>query len=294
MRRWRATHRNHIAVFLLATLGILFPVTLKSADNYWNGSGAPANWFETANWSLGILPGSADRAFIDNTGTALIASGTVQVADLILGSTFSGNLNQSGGSLTLDSLSVNAPSHYVFGGGNLQINEKFDLFGLLDFANGSSQVLAGPGAVIDWSRGSLRNGQNVTFTGGAGSTLFLPASVDPQTFFGSFSTQGNVFQVSGEMLVIPPNFTMTISEERPDRIRVEGRLLASQHLTFTKGGFEVAPNGTFQMGGRTLTVRTDSAILGGTLGADFIQVLAMTTLSPKRLLKAVAASPRLP
>ncbi|MEX2141948.1 MAG: PEP-CTERM sorting domain-containing protein [Pirellulales bacterium] len=266
-------HHAFCSTILAAATFILFAPSLHGADNYWTATGAPASWFDGMNWSLGNIPGNSDRAFIDNTGTAQVASGTVLVDELILGSTFSGNLNQTGGSITLNSLSINAPSHYVLAGGNLQINDNFDLFGLLDFANGSSQISAASGSVIDWSRGSIRNAGNVTFTGGAGSTLFLPASVDPQTFFGNFSTQGDVFQVSGELLVIPPNFTMTITEERPDRMRVEGRLLSSDFdLGFTKGGFEVAPGGTFESTGQFLTVRTDSAVLGGTLAANHLRV----------------------
>ena len=48
----------------------------------------------------------------------------------------------------------------------------------------------------------------------------------------------------GTTLVVPSGFTMTINEDRSDRIRVEGTLTSSTgQLSLVDGGVEVAPGG---------------------------------------------------
>ena len=74
--------------------------------NTWSNTGT-GNWTDTANWSLGAVPSTAesDLAVINNGGTAQISSAVAQQpGGVILGqaNAQSGTLNiQSGGSLTV-------------------------------------------------------------------------------------------------------------------------------------------------------------------------------------------------
>ena len=130
-------------------------------------------------------------------------------------------------------------------------------------------LIAEDNAVIDFSNGTILGGGQATFDGGIGSTLFLPIGIDPDSLFSSFNTLGDVFNVSDSVLVVPANFTMNISSDRPDLIRIEGVVRpegspsSPQSLTFTQGGVEVLPSGLLNMFNSNLTLRTDSSVVGG-------------------------------
>lgn len=267
--------------------GVLFfalcimPAT--AADVFWianpNSSG---DWFDPTNWSGGALPGPADIAFIENGSSAFFVSGFEDVGGLNLGGPSTGTLLQSGGNLAADTTVVRAGSLYELGGGTLQVGSQFNLEGTLDFAGGTAQVVADDNSFVDWSQGTLLNAGNVSFSGGIGSTLYLPPSVDPNTFFGSFFTSGEVFNVFGTTLVVPVGFVMHISADRPDRIRVEGTLRpvgspgSPIPLTLSQGGVEVAAGGTFNLYGASLTLRTNSEVSGGSLSNTGFLTIADT------------------
>jgi len=265
----------HVHARVVALQGLLtfFSVSTQGVvaeDAYWVlAPPASGNWQTAENWSTALPPRSVDSAHIDNNGTALISSGIVNVAEVFLGKTSLGNVLQTGATVTTDLLDLGPSSTYEFSAGTLTIGDHLSLGGTLDLSIGSGMLVAEDNAVIDFSNGTILGGGQATFDGGIGSTLFLPIGIDPDSLFSSFTTLGDVFNVSGSVLVVPANFTMSISSDRPDLIRVEGTLQpegspsSPQSLTFTQGGVEVATGGLFNMNGKHLTLRTDSSVTGG-------------------------------
>jgi hypothetical protein len=247
-------------------------VYVQADDAYWRHDPASqGDWFVPGNWSTGLLPGPADTAYIDNDGTALVGSGAIGISELLLGDSSTGGLIQSGGDVVVGSVAVAEGSQYELTGGTLQINNDFDLDGTLDFGGGNAAVTIADNAEINWSQGTLLNAGNASVSAGAGSVIYIHSSMAPSAFFGSFNSDGEVYQVSGTTLVVPVDFVMDITSDRPDRIRVEGVLRpqgspsSPQSLTLSKGGVEVAPGGEFNMHDAGLTVNADSGVYGGNL-----------------------------
>ena len=244
-------------------------VHVQADDTYWQHDPASqGDWFIPGNWSTGLLPGLADAAYIDNDGTALVGSGAIGISELQLGDSFTGGLIQSGGDVVIGSVGVAEGSQYGLTGGTLQINNDFDLDGTLDFGGGNAAVTIGDNAEINWSQGTLLNAGNTSISAGAGSVIYIHSSIAPSTFFGSFSSDGEVYQVSGSKLVIPSGFVMDeTTVDRPDRMRVEGTLEGTIFRA-TQGGVEVAPGGLWDISNDPLYVNTDCAVYGGTLDID--------------------------
>ena len=89
------------------------------ADIFWianpNSSG---DWFDVSNWSTPFVPGLNDFATIDNYGQAIIGAGSIGLSGLTMGELLAGNLSQTGGSVTVDNVSVSSASRYNLTGGS--------------------------------------------------------------------------------------------------------------------------------------------------------------------------------
>ncbi len=241
-------------------------VHVQADDAYWqHDSATQGDWFVPGNWSTGLLPGLADTAYIDNDGTALVGSGAIGISGLQLGDSLTGALIQSGGDVVVGSVAVAEGSQYGLTGGTLQINNDFDLHGTLDFGGGNAAVTIGDNAEINWSQGTLLNAGNASVSAGAGSVIYVHSSINPSAFFGSFSSDGEVYQVSGSKLVIPSGFVMDeTTGDRPDRIRIEGTLRGN-FFSANAAGVEVAPGGLWEITHDNLSLNVDCAVYDGTL-----------------------------
>ncbi len=99
-------------------------VNVPEPDTSWQHDPLTAgDWDTTSNWT-GNTPSSVSFASIDNAGTAVISSGTAGAFGLTVGESNSGNLLQTGGTLTVAfklSLGANAGSDgtYTIEGGTL-------------------------------------------------------------------------------------------------------------------------------------------------------------------------------
>jgi len=84
--------------FIVATLVLIWPLAGPAwADSTWvcdpNTAG---DWNDPNNWSPNV-PGAGNNACIDNGGTASISGGSINVNYLYDGNSFTGSINQSGG-----------------------------------------------------------------------------------------------------------------------------------------------------------------------------------------------------
>lgn len=79
---------------------MLSSTAAQAANTYWTNPGS-GDWLDLANWSTLVPPTSSDTGFIDNGGTAGLASGDANIGEIIVGYTFDGRVSQSGGSLAV-------------------------------------------------------------------------------------------------------------------------------------------------------------------------------------------------
>ena len=88
-----------------------YPGTAAHADPTvtWTG-GSSTDWFDTRNWSTGVIPDTADLAEIDTTSpnaTVISTDGSAEVDALIIGNSDDGSLTiENGGSLTLNEIGI--------------------------------------------------------------------------------------------------------------------------------------------------------------------------------------------
>jgi autotransporter-associated beta strand protein len=92
--------RIRIRTLLTIALLLAYPALTKATDNYWNVDSG--DWSDTnpSPWSLGTVPTSTDYAYIQNGNTAKITQTGEYCDSLVLGSTNSGTVEMSYGSLT--------------------------------------------------------------------------------------------------------------------------------------------------------------------------------------------------
>ena len=121
---------TRLASKLLVIVGLISAMAgpAGAADTWWQHDPAsPGDWFDPANWTGGV-PTSADSAYVDNGGTARIASGAADASDLRVGRYpgTSGAVEHSGGSNTIQNALTlgdwhDASGSYVLSGtGQLQ------------------------------------------------------------------------------------------------------------------------------------------------------------------------------
>jgi len=149
-------------VFGFATFVMTLVGSAPADTTYWQADpAAPANWFDAGNWTAG-LPTSSFNAYIDNGGTASIASGTANVHSLTVADGATGNLLQTGGTTNLTGLSIGrqAGSTGVLDlkGGNLNV------------ANSGPYVGRGGTGTVNHTAGKLTTTTNYSMVIGSEAT----------------------------------------------------------------------------------------------------------------------------
>ncbi|HVU86739.1 MAG TPA: hypothetical protein VHD36_05430 [Pirellulales bacterium] len=79
------------------------PAQSHAGNVTWKGT--TGTWTDAGNWDNGV-PMAADSALINNGGTAQISTGTITAQSLSLGVTKTGFVQQTGGTFTVDTLSM--------------------------------------------------------------------------------------------------------------------------------------------------------------------------------------------
>jgi len=97
----RSTRWEHLfALGLCLLAGVGGDGAAQDYTEWQHDPATPGDWFTPANWTLGV-PGTTDYAVIDNGGTAQIASGAAECEYLYAGDAAHGEVEQTGGSLTV-------------------------------------------------------------------------------------------------------------------------------------------------------------------------------------------------
>ena len=216
---------------------------------------------------------SLGQSSVGAYGSLALTGGRLSMSFLSL---YGGRVTQSGGSAWLGSLTIQNAGLYQYSGGDLTIGGWVFQDGKLDFTGVTAVVQAADGAVLDFGQvkaGSIVNAQNITFTAGTNTLCIIPAGVDPNAFFGNFSTTGMV-HVPGTNLVIAPGSKLVIrsipkggSMDIVDHIQCFGGFAPADtynNALYLKNGFEVAPGGDLDVGYAEVNVNDKtSSVTGG-------------------------------
>ena len=162
-----------LAAFLFCSLvvGLGVPDTVQAATRTWTGLGLTNNWSDAGNWAGGVIPGAADIATFDATGSKSATIGAVvNVAGVSIGAGYSGTIAQSPGiAVTLGASGFSqAGATFVGGTAAVTVNGPFTLTGG-SFAS-TSGTLSVSGNFTD-SGGAFNAAGGTTSFGGGAATL---------------------------------------------------------------------------------------------------------------------------
>ncbi|MEI8373857.1 MAG: hypothetical protein WCJ35_13600, partial [Planctomycetota bacterium] len=167
-----------------------------------------------------------------SSGTYSLSNGQLTTYQTNVGyyssQTCTGIFNQSGGTHTVNYLTVGSTSKYNLTGGLLQITNGFTDYGTLDFGSGTGKISGAAGSWIDLSQTSILNASRGTMNLGSNSVLVVPAGFTPNTAFGGFTTGGLVHQ-AGTTLTIPLGYNISLPQEFMDNMEVQGTLTTANN-----------------------------------------------------------------
>lgn len=130
------------------------------------------------------------------TGSS-VSGGSLNATDL----TIEGTFTQSGGDVTLDTVTNRTRSTYSLTGGTLKIRDQWTS-GILDFGESAATLVLGENAVLSLDRLFINEGQQATLIGERNSLIITNSESLPESLFGTFSSAGMV-HVIGQPLTVP-------------------------------------------------------------------------------------------
>ncbi len=169
--------RLRIAFALALSLGVVGALLLSSnpanaATRTWTGLGLTNNWNDAGNWLGGLIPGAADVATFDATGSKnATINVAINVAGINVTSGYAGTVTQAAGiAMTVGASGfVKSGATFVGGTSNMTVN------GPLTLSGGSFTATIGTltvtGAVTVTGGTFAAPGGTVTFSGGGGAIV---------------------------------------------------------------------------------------------------------------------------
>ncbi len=206
--------------------------------------------------------------YSSGSGTYNLNGGTLTADREYIGGSGTGLFVQTGGTNNVGSLIINDLSEYEYTGGNLQINNRFDLNGTLDFGDTASVVSCGS-AILNLTGANVVNADNATLNVGANSLTIYSPGVHPATLFGTFNTSGMLHEI-GTTLVVGSAEGFAGAGEIDDPVDCSGTISAAAgEFINLNSGVIVRSSGDVNLGEGQLMVEDDtSQIIGGNLSAN--------------------------
>ena len=215
-------------------------------------------------------------------GRVTISDGSVDVGNqFVLGSTSGPNtqLTQSGGSLEAKAFTAHSGTRYTLTGGDINIEERFDLLGTLDFGEGSSaNVTLAESAILDWSRGNIvGNPAALTYTAGPDSESYFPRGFNPFEEFASFESRGLIHS-TGTRILIPITVNGRFTNINVSDLDIAGEITLEEGGTITANSVAISGGRLSGSGSiRTPMLANQGVLSPGdpvgefTLSGDFVQ-----------------------
>src|SRR5688500_12425218 len=144
-RQRRGPHPMRAAAWLALLIGLLGALFIPSSSTFaatrtWTGLGLTNNWNDAGNWLGGLVPGAADVATFDATGSKnATINGAVSVAGISVTGGYTGTITQAAGiTLPVGASGFNQTgAAFVGGTANMTVN------GPLALSAGSFTATAG-------------------------------------------------------------------------------------------------------------------------------------------------------
>ncbi len=215
-----------VVVFCVLSIASAQTIPVQLFTNWQHDPVLPGSWFDANNWSLG-LPTPTLGAAIQNGGTAIIGLNITdtlpaQAAFLNLGGTMSGTLFQRQGSLAVTGkISLGsvtnylsplvsadliyyppqmAPGRFDVSGGTVKaadicINSSYGRYPLY-----SSDIVAGPGSLMQQLGGTVTSENSVTISGGACPIYTGPVPLNSSGMPVAWPVYGSTYNLAGGIL----------------------------------------------------------------------------------------------
>ena len=252
-RRNRSLTLTYCALLIAAA-----PLPLAADDTYWQHDPAtPGDWFDVANWNPG-LPDEDVKAYIDNGGTAEIASGEPRALDLYVGYDAEGHLEQTGGSLERPwslCLGYNTGSrgtHTMAGGSAAVLHLWVGYYG-----DGTLMHSAGTISVAEGLSTSAFGGESLYELSGTG----VLNTVDAHIGRGTFRQTGGTHTCSHELEIgyessyeLSGTAVLTAAYEAVGRLSSGPGLFRQSGGSHTVGHLHIPPGGRYEFTGGQLHV----------------------------------------
>ncbi len=210
--------------------------------------------------SVGAVSTRPDASTVYDLG-----DGSLTASLEFIGSTGSGTLTQSGGINTVNYITISARGLYTLSGGTLNVSGGLSNQGAFDLSNSTAAINASA-MILDLSRATLSNSQNMSLSLDGQSLLIVPAGLEPETYFAGYSNSG-LLHHSGSTLTIASYYSFGGTNEIVGHVDCQGGTLSAipgASITLN-GGVSVSAPALLNLGNGSLYV--DNAVSGMTGGS---------------------------
>ena len=179
---------------------------------------------------------------------------------------YSGTFTQTGGTHGAGYLHIRELGRYKLAGGRLEIADGLKLVssGAFDCSGGTAHIQASDSSIVDFSQGALLGAASASLSVGANSLTIFPAGSDPQSVFGSYTTQG-MTHVAGSTLTVSAGEGFAGMGEIVDFVDCQGVVGDPASDIDLLGGVFVSRTGAVRLGGTLRVDSSGSGISGGSL-----------------------------
>ena len=215
---------------------------------------------------LGYNPGSSGIYNLGDQGK--ISAGNEYIgATSYPGVSGVGTLTQTGGTNTAFYIRIGAKGIYTLAGGIVNISGGIENQGVWDLSNSTATINASS-SIIDLSRATLNNAENVSISLDSHSLLIVASGFDPANYFKTYSNTGILHQ-SGSALDIPSNYSIYGTGSIADHVNCQGTLSAGSGSINLNGGLNIVDAASVNMRGALYVNDTISGMSGGSLNASY-------------------------
>ena len=248
----------------MLALAVALAAPAGGATTLWQHDPASAgDWFAPANWTVGV-PTSADKAYVDNAGTAVISSGTAESSYLCAGGAATGVVRQTGGTcsaglfLVLGEIPGSTGTYELSGTGAVSaIYENVGWFGTGAFVHSGGTNTVTDALTVGDQIGSQGNyaltdaGQIFTKdlkVGNYGTGSFVQSggthTVTDNIFLGNYQGSNGTYQISGGTLDIANGIIYDGSTTGYGTLQIDGGTVIVDWLRLARGYGDFTSAGT--------------------------------------------------
>ncbi len=202
----------------------------------------------------------------DSVGSYELSGGLLSVFEEHLGTLGVGNFTQSGGVHRVWSLDIGPNGTMEVSGGTLETHDRAVIEGDGQFKTGP-WVLRNRCGLADYSKASVFDGSQASFSSEEGTLTIFPSGFDPATGFASCSAAG-LTHIAGSTLVVPASQRLVFWGWVDDPVHINGGSITNANTSAIdlRGGFTLSNGGTFTNADESLYTTLTVLLDGGATG----------------------------